>query len=692
MKKRLKHGKMNHYDLVVRYQKALMTVLTKVSDFRTGWVDVKRYERFLPLIIIISMTVVYLCEVIILRLAEFQQTELVLLLVVNLIVMFILLARARVLTAKNLDTIRALNESAENSLNATLDTMPIGVLRYSEFDYTPEWFNPYVDIIFANDEDKLEADKIKEIVQDIDDQGMQYLSVGQKKYAVKVDHKKKLLYFIDATSEVVAKTITRESRPVIGIISVDNYDDTTDLISDSSRTIINNFIATKIDAFSNKYNVYISRYNASRYYVYTNYLSLKQIMDDKFEFVNAFREEATEKNFSLTLSIGMSYGLENFSKIGKTALDNLELALVRGGDQVVIKENINTAKPIYFGGNSASHIQKSRTRARAIATALRTIVLESENVFVMGHKYPDMDALGAAVATKIFANMNDKEAFVVYDEKQLLPDVERAIAKLNESKDGFAHIIRMDTARELKKSNSLLIMVDHSKTSQTMDYDFYKSFDKVVVIDHHRRDEDFPKNALLTYIESGASSASELVVEVLQYQNDQKQKMSKVEASIALAGISVDTQKFSKGTTARTFEAASFLRSQGADNNLIKKFLATEFDKYKKINEIVLNAEFHDNIAIGVGLYRKMYDNVTIAKAADTLLNMVGIDASFTIVNHENGYVAVSARSSGDFNVQRIMESFGGGGHFNNAAAQIYEKTPTEVREDLLKLLNRSGE
>lgn len=673
-------------------KKALMTVLTKVSDFRTGWVDVKRYERFLPLIIIISMTVVYLCEVIILRLAEFQQTELVLLLVVNLIVMFILLARARVLTAKNLDTIRALNESAENSLNATLDTMPIGVLRYSEFDYTPEWFNPYVDIIFANDEDKLEGDKIKEIVQDIDDQGMQYLSVGQKKYAVKVDHKKKLLYFIDATSEVVAKTITRESRPVIGIISVDNYDDTTDLISDSSRTIINNFIATKIDAFSNKYNVYISRYNASRYYVYTNYLSLKQIMDDKFEFVNAFREEATEKNFSLTLSIGMSYGLENFSKIGKTALDNLELALVRGGDQVVIKENINTAKPIYFGGNSASHIQKSRTRARAIATALRTIVLESENVFVMGHKYPDMDALGAAVATKIFANMNDKEAFVVYDEKQLLPDVERAIAKLNESKDGFAHIIRMDTARELKKSNSLLIMVDHSKTSQTMDYDFYKSFDKVVVIDHHRRDEDFPKNALLTYIESGASSASELVVEVLQYQNDQKQKMSKVEASIALAGISVDTQKFSKGTTARTFEAASFLRSQGADNNLIKKFLATEFDKYKKINEIVLNAEFHDNIAIGVGLYRKMYDNVTIAKAADTLLNMVGIDASFTIVNHENGYVAVSARSSGDFNVQRIMESFGGGGHFNNAAAQIYEKTPTEVREDLLKLLNRSGE
>lgn len=647
----------------------------------------KRLDKFLPLAIIIFMTIVYFCEVLILRLADFQQTEIILLLVVNLIVTVVLLVRTKFSTAKRLENIRALNESAENSLNATLDTMPIGVLRYSDYDYTPEWFNPFVDIIFANDEEKLQADKIKEIVQDIDDQGMQYLSVDKKKYAVKVDHQKKLLYFIDATSEVVAKTITRESRPVIGILSVDNYDDVTDLISDSSRTIINNFIATKIDAISSKYNVHITRYNASRYYIYTNYLTLKQIMDDKFTFLNTFREEAAEKHFSLTLSIGMSYGLENFSKIGKTALDNLELALVRGGDQVVIKENINTAKPIYFGGNSASHTQKSRTRARAIATALRTIVLESENVFVMGHKYPDMDAIGAAVATKIFANMNDKEAFIVYDEKQLLPDVSRAIDKLNESKDGFNHIIRMATARNLKKSNSLLIMVDHSKTSQTMDYDFYKSFEKVVVIDHHRRDDDFPKNALLSYIESGASSASELVVEVLQYQNDQKQKMSKVEASIALAGISVDTQNFSKGTTARTFEAASYLRSQGADNNLIKKLLATEFDKYKKINEIVLNADFYGNIALGMGLYRKMYDNVTIAKAADTLLNMVGIDASFTIVNHENGYVAVSARSSGDFNVQRIMEKFGGGGHFNNAAAQIYEKTPTEVKEELLLIL-----
>ncbi|MDN6029876.1 MAG: DHH family phosphoesterase [Lactococcus plantarum] len=648
----------------------------------------KRFEMFVPLAIIIFMTVVYLFELLILRFANFQQTEIVLLLIVNVVITIVFLVSSRAASAKNLDNIRALNDLAENSLNATLDTMPIGVLRYSDKDYTPEWFNPYVDIIFANDEEKLQADKIKEIVQDIDDQGVQYLPVGKKKYAIKIDHQKHLLYFIDATSEVVAKTITSESRPVIGIISVDNYDDATDLISDSSRTLINNFIATKIDAISSKYNVYTSRYNASRYYVYTNYLTLKKIMDDKFEFVTTFREEAAEKNFSLTLSIGMSYGLENFSKIGRTALNNLELALVRGGDQVVIKENINTAKPIYFGGNSASHIQKSRTRARAIATALRTIVRESDNVFVMGHKYPDMDALGAAVVTKIFANMNDKEAFVVYDENQLLPDVERAIDKLNESKDGFAHIIRMDTARQLKKTNSLLIMVDHSKTSQTMDYEFYKSFAKVVVIDHHRRDEDFPKNALLTYIESGASSASELVTEVLQYQNDQAQKMSKVEASIALAGISVDTKNFSKGTTTRTFEAASFLRSQGADNNLIKKLLATEFDKYKKVNEIVLNAEFHDHIAFGVGLYRKMYDNVTTAKAADTLLDMVGVDAAFTIVNHEKGYVAVSARSSGDFNVQRIMEKLGGGGHFNNAAAQVYDKTPNDVKEEIVTLIN----
>ena len=164
------------------------------------------------------MTGVYLCEVLILRVAKFQKTEIVLLLVVNLIIAITLIVRSKAASAKNIDNIRALNELAENSLNATLDTMPLGVLRYSDKDYSPEWFNPYVDIIFANDEEKLSADKIKEIVQDIDDQGMQYLPVDQKKYAVKVDHQKKLLYFIEATSEVVAKTITRESRPVICII------------------------------------------------------------------------------------------------------------------------------------------------------------------------------------------------------------------------------------------------------------------------------------------------------------------------------------------------------------------------------------------------------------------------------------------------------------------------------------------
>ena len=196
-----------------------------------------------------------------------------------------------------------------------------------------------------------------------------------------------------------------------------------------------------------------------------------------------------------------------------------------------------------------------------------------------------MDALGAAITMKNFVNMSGKEAYVVYDPEQLMPEVSRAIDLVNETEEGFAHIIKLETAFDMKTENSLLIMVDHSKTTQTLSLDFYKAFSKLVVIDHHRRDDDFPEHALLSYIESSASSASELAVELLQF-HEYNSKMTVTDASIALAGIELDTKHFTKATTSRTFEVAAYLRSQGADNNLIKGILATEFEKYKKLMKL----------------------------------------------------------------------------------------------------------
>ncbi|WEV45058.1 DHH family phosphoesterase [Streptococcaceae bacterium ESL0687] len=648
----------------------------------------KRFDQLSSLTTTIMLGILFLIECIVIRVSESRINSMVILFFLNLAVLAVILYQKKVYQSNTVDFIRNANEMAENSLSSTLEKMPLGVVRYTPDTYEIEWFNPYVDLIFGDAVKYFSRDEIRKITSQIEEGISKYMSLDNKQYTVKHDKDKHLLYFLDASEELDAKNIIADSRAVIGVLSVDNYDDTTDLISESERTTINSVITNSIDSISSKYKIFTRRVSAGRYYFFTDYRTLSRIMDDNFSFSEEFKKKAAEKNVSLTYSIGVGYGIENHQSIGRTALNNLELALVRGGDQVVVKENIDSAPIRYFGGNSASRSQRSRTRARAIATAINTIISESDNVFIVGHKFPDMDALGSAVAMKIFANLAGKPAYVVYDKKQLLPDVQRAIAKLDVAEDGKKYIITTNRAKALRRDNSLLIMVDHSKPKMTLNEEFYKAFDKLVVIDHHRRDEDFPNHAMLTYIESGASSASELATELLQYQTTNPKKMTSLEASITLAGISVDTKSFSKGATSRTFEAASFLREQGADGNLVKDILATNYNDYKDVNEIILNADFvGEHTVVACGNPDKKYDNVKTAIAAETLVDMVNINMAFAIARHKNGYIAISARSRGDYNVQTIMSAFGGGGHFNNAAAQVYEKTIEEVKAELLEVL-----
>ena len=442
-------------------------------------------RRFSPLAIIIIMVIVQIIETVVVQVSATRWSIWIYLLILNIAITLILLSQTQNYQLRRQDFIRKINDEAENSLNATLDNMPIGVIRFNSETFEPEWFNPFIDMIFKGNDKVINRDDIKKILKNASDD--QYITLGKQKYVAELDSDKNLIYLIDATKEVAFKSEFNDSRAVIGAISVDNYDDATDLITDSGRTAINSFIASFLEEFADKYGVYLRRINSSRHYFFCDYRILEKMINDKFSVLKEFRELSSQKEIPLTLSVGVAYGWNDFPVIGKVALNNLELAQVRGGDQVVLRENTPQARPVYFGGNSESRTQKSRTRARAISTALRTIIAEAEDVFIVGHRFTDMDALGAAVAMKAFANMSGKEAFVVYDPEQLLPDVERAINKMNESSDGFTHIVQLETAQKLKKKDSLLIMVDHSKTSQTLNLEFYKSFEKLVVIDHHRR-------------------------------------------------------------------------------------------------------------------------------------------------------------------------------------------------------------
>ena len=647
----------------------------------------KIVQRFSPVAIVLAMVIVQALESLLLVFSGSRWIAVLYLFLMNVIITAVLLLQARNYRLRRVEFIRKINDEAENSLNATLDNMPIGVIRYNKETYEPEWFNPFIDLIYHGDDRVLDKNEVKSIIQKYHEERNQFFTIEKKKYFITLDDEKNLLYLADATSEANSRESLQESRAVIGSISVDNYDDVTDLITDSERTKVNSLIASNLESFASKYGFYLRRVSSSRYYFFCDYGILSRMIEDKFSLLKDFRKNSAESKIPLTLSVGVSYGWNDFPSIGKISLNNLELALVRGGDQAVLRENTPQAKTIYFGGNSESRTQKSRTRARAISTALQTIISESEDVFIVGHRFPDMDALGAAITMKNFVNLSGKEAYVVYDPDQLMPEVSRAIDLINETEEGFAHIVKLEKAFDMKTANSLLVMVDHSKISQTLNLDFYKSFNKLIVIDHHRRDDDFPEHALLSYIESSASSASELAVELLQF-HEYKSKMTVTDASIALAGIELDTKHFTKATTSRTFEVAAYLRSQGADNNLIKSILATEIEKYKKINEIILNSEYvAPGIIVALGKPEHKYDNVAIAKAADTLLDMAGVQAAFAIANHQNGYISISARSFKDYNVQTIMEAMGGGGHFNAAATQIYERNIDEVKEDLVKII-----
>ncbi|GAB2025910.1 GGDEF domain-containing protein [Lactovum odontotermitis] len=592
---------------------------------------------------------------------------------------------------RRLEIIAEVNQISEETLENTLKALPVAIIKFNPGNYMVDWYNEFAEFVFQTAEVEVTPELIKQLIDEYHAQSKNF-QLSDHFYSVDFDRENDILYLQDVTSEKKAKSDLSNRRPVIGAVAIDNYDDVTDALSESERSRINSLIANFLESFANSRQMYLRRQSADRYVFFTNYQVLSDLMKEQFsDLLDEFRNRVSEFKLSLSISLGVSYGVVDYTSIGKTALNNLELALIRGGDQVVVKENEDTARAIYFGGNSESRVIKSRTRVRAISSMLKTIVLETDQVFIVGHRYPDMDALGAATVMRNFVTAVGKEAFVVYNKDQLQDDTRRAIDALNGADNLADYVLEINAAKKLKVENSLLIMVDHSKISRTLDPEFYESFGKVVVIDHHRRDEDFPENPLLSYIDSAASSATEMTVEILQFQNHGKTNMSPIEASVALAGISVDTKSFTKATTSKTFDAASYLRDHGADNEVIQKLLATNFDTFKEVNEVVLaGVMLADGIAVALGNPDKVYEKVILAKAADELLTMNGVAASFTMGIGQSGNVEVSARSNGKINVQTIMEKMGGGGHFDTAATVLPGQSLTEARAALVQLLSKN--
>ena len=586
-----------------------------------------------------------------------------------------------------IEQIQYVNHQAEDSLSSLLEQMPVGVVKLDMESSEIEWFNPYAELMLTTEDGEIDHSQVQEIIKTAISSPGIYANVGEKRYAVHLDRNSGVLYFFDVSGEYEATVELVTSRPVIGVISVDNYDDLENETSESDISHINSFVANFVAEFTGKHQMFSRRVAMDRFYLFTDYTVLEQLMQDKFSVIDTFREEAKQRDLPLTMSMGLSYGDGDHEGIGKVALSNLNLAEVRGGDQVVVKENDETKNPIYFGGGTAASIKRTRTRTRAMMTAISEKLKSVDHVFVVGHKNLDMDALGSAVGMQLFSSNVLDESYVVYDAEQMSPDIHRAIQFLEN--EGVTKLLSLDQAMEMVTNRSLLVMVDHSKTALTLSKEFYDLFTQTIVIDHHRRDQDFPDNAVITYIESGASSASELVTELIQFQNSKKSRLSRIQASVLMGGMMLDTKNFTSRVTSRTFDVASYLRTRGSDSVVIQELAATDFEEYRLVNELILQGQaVQPSILVAHAKDTKEYDTVVISKAADTMLAMSGIEASFVIAKNRQGDISISARSRSKINVQRIMEELGGGGHFNLAAARLADMSLQEAGDKLKTIIS----
>lgn len=364
-------------------------------------------------------------------------------------------------------------------------------------------------------------------------------------------------------------------------------------MDDQRKSSINSLVTSLLDKWARDNGVFFKRVSSERFIAVFNEHILHQLEKGKFTILDEIRETTAKQNVPLTLSIGVGSAVSSLPELGSLAQSSLDLALGRGGDQVAIKQANGKVK--FYGGKTNPMEKRTRVRARVISHALKDIVLDSDKVIVMGHKNPDMDAIGSAIGILKVAQMNERDGYIVINTQQLDSSVLRLMEEIKNKEDLYARFITPEEAFEMITDETLLVVVDTHKPSMVIEERLLNRIDKVVVIDHHRRGEEFIKNSLLVYMEPYASSTAELVTELLEYQ-PKRSKIDMLESTALLAGIIVDTKSFTLRTGSRTFDAASYLRAHGADTVLVQKFLKEDVDTYIKRSKLIEEVVFYKRV------------------------------------------------------------------------------------------------
>ncbi|MEE1015205.1 MAG: DHH family phosphoesterase [Lachnospiraceae bacterium] len=486
------------------------------------------------------------------------------------------------------------------------------------------------------------------------------------------------IYLFDETELNRYIKENKEQRFVAGLIYIDNYDEALESVEEVRQSLLVALIERKINKYISSFGGIVRRLEKDKYFIAIQEKNVPMLQEDKFSILEDVRSVNIGNDMAVTVSISLGLSGKTYAENYEYARVAMELALARGGNQAVTKEGDNIT---YFGGSSQQVDKNTRVKARVKAQALREFIQNNDKVVVMGHKIPDVDSFGAAIGIYRAAKELGKKAYIVVNEisASLRPMYESFVNNPNYEDDIF---LTSAQAVELVDNHTVVVVVDVNRPSYTDCPEILRMSKNVVVIDHHRQGSENISKAVLSYVEPYASSACEMVAEILQYIRE-GMKIKNVEADCMYAGIMVDTDNFLTKTGVRTFEAAAFLRRCGADVTRVRKIFRAELDDYRARTEVVRGAEIYRGFAFAI-CNGDGVESPTIlgAQAANELLNIFGVRASIVLTNYK-GQTYVSARAIDEVNVQLIMEKIGGGGHANMAGAQL-TCTPAEAR-DMIK-------
>ena len=547
----------------------------------------------------------------------------------------------------------------------------------------------YIDDLIIDIKDEIEKSdnkKRKSVIRQIQIGKKTYTVQGEFAKSKKYERKKSpeymmILYFIDETEKVKLKQENEDKKICVGIIMIDNYEEVTQRVDAEQKTQLMAKVESTIYDWVNETNGILVKTDRDTYVYVFEQKNLEKIKEEKFAILDSIKNLVRKDKIQLTLSIAISNEGDTERDVYKSASAAMDVILGRGGDQAVIRQN---GKYLFFGGKVEEVEKRTKVKARIVAHALEELIKENDKIMIMGHTNPDIDAIGSALGIYRIAKTLGKEAKIVANvETPSIKDLYESI------KDQYQEVfISSETALAQVDSGTLVVVVDTHKKTYVESPELLTKTNKIVVIDHHRRSADFIDNSILTFQEVYASSAAELVTEIIQYTQNEVE-LSEVEAEALYAGIMMDTKNFTFKTGVRTFEAAAYLRRCGVDIIKVKKWFQSDLESYNTISEIVRKAEIvRDSIGISIYDVQEKETSLICAKAADELLTIGNITASFVLGLMEDGKVCISGRSIGDVNVQMILEKLGGGGHITLAGAQLENVTIDEAKQELISKIN----